>query len=329
MLPWKKDSQTGKALFEEIRKALLEMDKIKREKKGRAEWPCGSKVRVEEVSDTDPREKLRGEWGVRAARELREGELLGPFAGTLCLERRLTEWDSLRRTRYMYSLSVPPDGTAHDIVIDPWNRGNQLMFMNDFRKDPMSDNSSRTYEVGDLVLAEFRRKGKGGKWFRAVVEEVKADGKYVVGWEDGDKKDRVKTSSELQAVEPQNVIFLHVKWRGWPLVLVVAKTAVAKNTELLIDYGLEYWKHMRRAQASNEVWQEVDRMVRNVQKQLKKAGEVIDLDADDPPVPLSPCDSAASTHSTPARRSDRVPARPGHLAEFDTTGLGDLPAASM
>eukprot|EP00961_Rhodomonas_salina_P037987 510335-Rhodomonas_salina.1 len=100
----------------------------------------------------------------------------------------------------MYSLSVPPDGTAHDIVIDPWNRGNQLMFMNDFRKDPMSDNSSRTYEVGDLVLAEFRRKGKGGKWFRAVVEEVKADGKYVVGWEDGDKKDRVKTSSELQAV---------------------------------------------------------------------------------------------------------------------------------
>eukprot|EP00961_Rhodomonas_salina_P057678 775136-Rhodomonas_salina.1 len=36
--------------------------------------------------------------------------------------------------------------------------------------------------------------------------------------------------------------------------------------------AVEYWKHMRRAQASNEVWQEVDRMVRNVQKQLKKRG---------------------------------------------------------
>ena len=48
-------------------------------------------MQVRVIGDEDPRVQLRGEYGLFAAKKIRRGEVLGPYAGALRTEREYAQ----------------------------------------------------------------------------------------------------------------------------------------------------------------------------------------------------------------------------------------------
>ena len=74
----------------------------------------------------------------------------------------------------------------------------------------------------------------------------------------------------------QNAEYVPVKINGWPVVLIVAIKDIAINEQVLIDYGLAFWKnHRRRIEPNPERKQRAEskkqlKEVRKVQEEIQQ-----------------------------------------------------------
>ena len=194
-----------------------------------------SVTQVRKIPSDDPRVALRGEFGLFAGRNIKRGEVLGPYAGSLRTEREYAHKYSFvpelfARDAYSYRFSerashpwtvLGPQGgqvLAHSttsdsallgecwskdtsvfsddhLLVDAYTSGNRFVFVNDYRRNP----------------------------FKSVDEH----------------------KEEEQELREPNVSFLEVMYKGWPYVLVVSISDVAQGEELLVDYGMQYWQQQR------------------------------------------------------------------------------------
>jgi hypothetical protein len=192
-------------------------------------------TQVRKIPSDDPRVALRGEFGLFAGRNVKRGEVLGPYAGSLRTEREYAHKYSFvpelfARDAYSYRFSerashpwtvLGPQGgqvLAHSttsdsallgecwskdtsvfsddhLLVDAYTSGNRFVFVNDYRRNP----------------------------FKSVDEQ----------------------KEEEQELREPNVSFLEVMYKGWPYVLVVSIADVAQDEELLVDYGMQYWQQQR------------------------------------------------------------------------------------
>jgi hypothetical protein len=59
---------------------------------------------------------------------------------------------------------------------------------------PAAATASKAYAIGDRVEARC----SNGKWYGATVREARADGSYLLDWDNKDSRERVKHSSEMR-----------------------------------------------------------------------------------------------------------------------------------
>ena len=65
--------------------------------------------------------------------------------------------------------------------------------------DVAMSGSGESWRAGDRVEAYYS-KGNSTGWYPAKIETLRGDGTYLLSWEDGDKKDRVKQALHIRAL---------------------------------------------------------------------------------------------------------------------------------
>ncbi|KAK3255985.1 hypothetical protein CYMTET_34857 [Cymbomonas tetramitiformis] len=174
-----------------------------------------------EVKDNDPRRALRGEKGLFAARPLSALSVIGAYTGSVLFDpeylQRTQFVSKLHHESYLYEIKSPEDWTDVEgdmlpsLVVDAVDSGNDLRFINDYHFDPLPDDSTSSAPMGGTTLSA-----------RAHPQDKKT-----------------------------NVMFLEVYHKDWPYVFVVAVDDIARDTELLISYGDDYWEGWRQVKRNH------------------------------------------------------------------------------
>jgi hypothetical protein len=64
-----------------------------------------------------------------------------------------------------------------------------------FRVTPAAIRNT-VFNISDEVEGLYQN----GQWYRAKINSIQDDGKYLLDWNDGDTQDRVKSAAELREI---------------------------------------------------------------------------------------------------------------------------------
>ena len=101
-----------------------------------------------------------------------------------------------------WSLSTPLGKTAVELGGPPSSVGAasaRSALDTPVYRDVAMSGSGESWRAGDRVEGYYC-KGYSKGWYAATIETLRGDGTYLLSWEDGDKKDRVKRAMHIRAL---------------------------------------------------------------------------------------------------------------------------------
>lgn len=170
------------------------------------------------IADSDPREALRGQFGLFAKSDIEADVVVGAYVSWLGFEHdvigveglvgalQLLEFD-----RYSFAIGTRFAGEHAEckLICSAYGEcGNATKFINDYR-------------------IEFKDE--------ANTDAAVATGKFGVG-----------IGPNIRAVE--------VMHDHWPYLFMVTNCRIPAGSELLLDYGVSYWRGLLRSQKAHNDW---------------------------------------------------------------------------
>ncbi|KAJ3282248.1 hypothetical protein HK104_010986 [Borealophlyctis nickersoniae] len=197
------------------------------------------------VPDDDPRMELRGGKKVVATAPIRKYQVIGLYEGETSFEaEQLLRTNVFNRAEQEYksfefgTFSELKHQLHRDILKDCGITVEDEGDVVDF-KDPLIVNARNVagrFEVRtisgvrcsdkDMQLTLFGR----GQWC-AEINDYRLDPYNI--------------NAKIDLEREPNVIFAEVQILGWPYMFLVANQDIPRGSELLLDYGIAYWKVMR------------------------------------------------------------------------------------